>query len=159
MTKRCSCSERGENCYNFQCFTTSRLLFFSFLFNATHNPDFQADPEDAPDACSHPEMTLPTPMTPFIEHDLSPPTRVDAWALTACSPERRGGGGKRKEKKKGVWRCKKENQQGTTTFGPHGTRLRGGNLFAALHLNIRNQVTRKTQQWGFVMCVSGLDVG
>lgn len=84
MTRRCSCSEKkrrrplrlsvlqppGGFCL---------LFFFSpFRFNATHNPDFQADPEDAPDACSHPEMTLPTPMTPFIERDLSPPTRVDA---------------------------------------------------------------------------------
>lgn len=59
-----------------------RLLVFSsssfFLFNATHNPDLQAEPEDAPDACSHPEMTLPACMTPFIQPDLSPPTRVDA---------------------------------------------------------------------------------
>lgn len=51
---------------------------FFFSFNTTHNPDLQADPEDAPDACSHPEMTLPARMTPFIQHDLSPPTRVDA---------------------------------------------------------------------------------
>lgn len=54
------------------------FFFFLFWFNATHNPDLQADPEGAPDACSRPEMTLPARMTPFIQYDLSPPTRVDA---------------------------------------------------------------------------------
>lgn len=45
--------------------------FLFSAFNATHKPDLQAEQaSDAPDACSHPEMTLPTRMTLFIERDL-----------------------------------------------------------------------------------------
>lgn len=94
-----------------------------FLFNATHNPDLQAEPEDAPDACSHPEMTLPTRMTPFIQHDLSPPTRVDC---SRPGKERRGKKEKEKEKK-GADAAKKKSA-GNESIWDVWALSRGGNL-------------------------------
>lgn len=136
------------------------FCFFSFWFNRTHNSDFQADPEDAPDACSHPEMTLPTRMTPFIEHDLSPPTRVDAWALTACSPERRGEErrrGKRKEKK-GSDAAKKKISRERWHSGRMGLVPK-----VELYLRLCNKIygikwPGRLGRRGFVKRVSGLDV-
>lgn len=40
------------------------------IFDAAHNPD--PDLGEVPDACSRPDLTLPSRMTPFIEDDLSP---------------------------------------------------------------------------------------
>lgn len=39
---------------------------------AAHNPDPEAEQADVPDACLCPDMTPSSPMTPFIEPDLSP---------------------------------------------------------------------------------------